>query len=406
MGRGAGEWLEWFLSDRGHRAAGPGADWTVEEVRVREEAEANWGRVSGARLVEQLVGIEPTNGRLLAQAARVALEEYVRRQDSRVLREAGWLSGRAVDLAPGHAAVWWAYASWLEHAGDVAGTLRAMEQAERLPGVSSRLLLGKAQRYEAEWRENRMEADRVLAAYQAAIDGVRGGAKLGRNELRLAWLACTRIHAQAGNREAVRMARRQAYGLDMPPRDPQMPSRLIDLSDYYTAGLDTDWRESRFAGYDLSGLPRGRQVMAGVEYDVRGLVQLSSELLEVRRLHFPRAVEGIPVGQRCARLHFLHAADAVVDLGETVARYTIHLGDGGDEMIVIRYGNEAWPWDWEPGGELAKAAVWRGSSRVGLPVWLYRTTWTNAQPDVPVVSVDLTSTMTWCGVFVVAITAE
>jgi hypothetical protein len=346
LGGDAGDWLAWFLADCARREAAPGADWTVEQVRVREEAEANRGWVSGARVVEQLLALEPTNGWLTAQAARVGLEEYVRRQDSRVLQETGWLSRRAVELAPGHAAVWWTYAN------------------------------------------------------QAAIEGLEGNAKLERDELRLAWLACARIHAQTGNREAARIAHRQAYELDIPPRDPQGPARLIDLSDYYTAGLDADWQGSRYARHALSGLPRGRQTFAGVEYDVRGLVQLSSELLELRRLHFPRTVVGIPVGQRCARLHFLHAADAAAGEGETVARYTIYLDNGTNETIAIRYAEEAWPWDWEPLCDRAQAAaVWRGSSPAGSPVWLYRTTWTNAQSEVPVVAVDLSSTMTRCGMF-------
>jgi eukaryotic-like serine/threonine-protein kinase len=193
----------------------------------------------------------------------------------------------------------------------------------------------------------------------------------------------------------------------LPARDPALPSRLIDLSDYYNASLEEDWRASRFLSHNLSTVPRGRQVFDGIEYDIRGGIQLASELLELRGRAFDRVVLGIPVHQACRRLHLLHAADCVAPLEHTIAVFTIHRSDGSQDRLPIRYGIEALPWDWESGGGEGQAKVaWIGTSPAGLPVRLYRTTWTNACPEVKVETIDLESTGMRGAPFVVAITAE
>ncbi|MCL4177359.1 MAG: protein kinase [Verrucomicrobia bacterium] len=193
----------------------------------------------------------------------------------------------------------------------------------------------------------------------------------------------------------------------LPARDPALPPRLIDLSDYYNASLEEDWRASQFLSHNLSTVPRGRQVFDGIEYDVRGVIQLASELLELRGLAFSRRLTGIPVHQACRRLHFLHAADCFAESESTIAVFTVHRSDGSQDRIPIRYGIEALPWDWESGGGERQAKVaWSGMSPAGLPVRLYRTTWTNACPEVKVETIDLESTGMRGVPFVVAITAE
>jgi hypothetical protein len=147
--------------------------------------------------------------------------------------------------------------------------------------------------------------------------------------------------------------------------------------------------------------------LAGAPFDVRGLVQLSSDQLETRALHYPRWIPAIPIWQACRRLHFFQAADGVAGTDVTVAFYVVHWADGRVERIPIRYGIEALPWDWEPDPANPAAAVaWSGLSPAGLPVWLFRTTWTNAHPEVAVAAIDLELVMENAAPFVVAITAE
>jgi hypothetical protein len=226
-------------------------------------------------------------------------------------------------------------------------------------------------------------------------------------ETRAAWLARSVLLARLGDTNAAHSARYRAYGLDLAPRDPGAGKRQLDLSEFFTAGLDTDWRGSRQEHHALPALPRGRQILGGLEHDLRGLVQLSTPILERRDLYYPRTVSGIPVHQPCRRLHFLHAADSAGERGSLLAVYTIHREDGGHDTIEVRYGEDVLAWD-APAvpSSTPPRLVWREMSPAGFPVWLFQTSWTNARPELDVTTIDLTSAMTNSAPFVVAITAE
>ncbi len=398
----AGVWLAWLVADRSLRTVAPGAALSLPELVTREETNALWGFVAGANVIEQLLALHPDEGWLWAQAARHPMAHFERLHDAQRLREAEWLEGRALALAPDHPAVWWTQASIRFNAGDQAGTLQAIERAEGLPGASTRLSLARAQ-----WLEHYGQSESSLAAYSRAIEGREASPKLGAEELRLAWLACSGLHAQLGNARAARTAHNRAYDLNLQPRDPTAPSRLIDLTDFFTANLDDDWRADGFRRHTLAALPRGRQVFAGVEYDVRGLIQLSSTLLDRRFLWYPPDVVGIPVRQLCRQIHFLHAADCAAPAGVPLAAYTIRWVDGQEDTIAIHYGQEASSWDGNPVVDHPRGTVaWRGTNPAGEPVCLFRTSWTNAHPDLVVATIILASSMTDCAPFVVAITAE
>jgi hypothetical protein len=57
-----------------------------------------------------------------------------------------------------------------------------------------------------------------------------------------------------------------------------------------------------FFRHNLSTLPRGQQNLGGVEFDVRGAIQLTWGGFASRTLQYPDAVRGIPVGLPCRRL--------------------------------------------------------------------------------------------------------
>jgi hypothetical protein len=132
----------------------------------------------------------------------------------------------------------------------------------------------------------------------------------------------------------------------IPPRAPQTEARLIDLGAYFNAPLTETWHtqgadEAAGLTNDLSALPRGRQTLAGVEFDVRGVVQLSIPGWPGR---YPERVAGIKVGQPCRRLHFLHATGWVVPDGTVIGRYVIHYADGQRAEVPIRYGQDVRDW--------------------------------------------------------------
>jgi len=187
---------------------------------------------------------------------------------------------------------------------------------------------------------------------------------------------------------------------------------LLDLTPYYNADLDESWHGS--TGNDLAALPKGVQTFAGVEFDVRGIVQLRSR--SPSSTHFPMVVNGIRVHQKCQRLQFLHAAGFgnPGDEGKQIGTYVVHFTTNSMGMeILIRYGHEVRDWHSRPGeppasNELKEA--WRGqnavSKRAGRYLRLFLTTWTNVAPDIEGASIDYVSSMAGPAPFLIAITAE
>src|SRR5262245_62287890 len=65
----------------------------------------------------------------------------------------------------------------------------------------------------------------------------------------------------------------------IPARDPKAQAELIDLSAHYNAALTESWHPASNlageSGNDLSELPRGIHKLDGIEFDLRGLIQVS-----------------------------------------------------------------------------------------------------------------------------------
>ncbi len=196
----------------------------------------------------------------------------------------------------------------------------------------------------------------------------------------------------------------------IPARDPATPPQLLDLTRAYTHSYDL--RQQR----ELAELPRGRQKLAGTEFDLRGMVQLdhrSERADQVGPFH-PSAI--IPVGQRCRTLHFLQATEGDPRVnGSIVARWIIHYADGSTREWRVIYGEHVRDWTWwtkeEPLEAQQATLAWRGRA----PVWnapgtdgvrLFKASWTNPQPDVAIARLEFRIGETSLKPLVVAITAE
>jgi hypothetical protein len=193
-------------------------------------------------------------------------------------------------------------------------------------------------------------------------------------------------------------------------RDPDVDPRLIDLSEFYNALLDTDWHR-QVRGNDLTRLPRGSQEFGGVQFDVRGVVQVAGSELPGAR--FPRKVEGIPVRQKCQRVHFLHASGWQEAEGTEIGQYLLHYEDGQTAVISLVYGQNISDWWFYPNNptRLPEAdVVWRGvngaSLSSGQAIRLYKYTWQNHHPDSEIIQLDLMSTMSSSAPYLIAITTE
>jgi hypothetical protein len=231
------------------------------------------------------------------------------------------------------------------------------------------------------------------------------------NRVNLADLTPARMFAAAPAR-ATNAPAKQAAPRRFASRDPQARPELLDLTAFYNAGLDESWHGA--AGNNLAALPKGLQTLAGVEFDVRGIVQLRSR--SPSSTNFPAAVQGIPVHQKCRQLHFLHAAGFgnPGDEGKQIGAYVVHFTANPMRLeIPIRYGHEVRDWHSVAGGAPAPKELqeaWKGqnavSKRAGRSIRLFLTTWTNVVPDLEVASIDYVSSMAGPAPFLIAITAE
>jgi hypothetical protein len=208
--------------------------------------------------------------------------------------------------------------------------------------------------------------------------------------------------------------------------DVTVNATTIDLKPYVNAAL-TDSPASPAGNYDnnLAELPSGVNVYGGIPFDVEGLIQLNGKsLISYFHKNFPVEVDGIAIHQRFKKIHLLHAgdwADTPV-FGTTVARLVLHYGNGSQGQIDIVAGRDIFEF-WSPlfttgvdpkysRMSPATERAWTGSNRFLEALWpdeslnLYKSTFTNPQPDLTVSTVDYVSTMTATAPFMVGMTVE
>jgi len=198
-------------------------------------------------------------------------------------------------------------------------------------------------------------------------------------------------------------------------RDAGADAKLIDLTNYYTLALNED--ASGNFGYTLSSLPRGVQRIGNIDYDLRGVVQVSGQQLVTAKRDFPETVKGMRVRLKCQKLCFLGATQWSEDRGVQIGTYVVHYINGDKEEIPIRYGMDVRDWftrrnpATRPAANArppVPAAIWTSADKdkAGVEYSLFEKRWTNPNPDLEIVSIDLVSAMTNAAPFLVAITAQ
>jgi hypothetical protein len=200
--------------------------------------------------------------------------------------------------------------------------------------------------------------------------------------------------------------------MDIPPRDPAAKAHWLDLSLWYNAGLIGDWHGNQPEN-DFSTLPTGIQAFAGMEFDVRGLIQLHAS--DSGTVSYPRAVHNIPLGHRCRKLHFLHNTlfGRAVTRGQTIGAYIPHYADGKAVTVPLRMGENILDW-WGSPDKLPPTGTtvlaWKGinglSAKRGQSIHLNKFTWENSRPDVEQSALDFKGEAKTAGPFLVAVTAE
>jgi tetratricopeptide (TPR) repeat protein/WD40 repeat protein len=259
-------------------------------------------------------------------------------------------------------------------------------------------------------------AGEALSATDSALSpGAGGEATPRRIREEKEWLAlreqCLRRLGRAAEADQVK-----DEILKPPPRDPKLSPKLIDLSAHYTAGL-YDGR-SWHATENLRMLPETFLPRGGIEFDIRGLIQLQSgryprgtlavsgkDMNELHEKSFPEAARGIPIGLAARSLHFLTSACWTHGApGTEVARIVVHYEDGGQAECPLRFKEDVI--DWALGNEQRLALdriAWLGGRP---PRRLMLKTWTNPSPEKLIREIDFVSAMTTAAPFLVAVTAE
>jgi hypothetical protein len=199
----------------------------------------------------------------------------------------------------------------------------------------------------------------------------------------------------------------------------------IDLKPFITAKLTEGplgWKGND--NDNLSELPPGRHIYAGVPFDVSGSVQLTGGWLKRYKKAYPAQVTDIPIDRNCSRFHLLHGNGFIIytNFGAVVAKLVVHYENGSSNLLDLVAGENAFDW-WNP---LFKTGVpenwirlapgteraWTGSNpyirkwQPELSLILYRTTFENPQPELKVASVDYVSTETITSPFLVGLTVD
>jgi tetratricopeptide (TPR) repeat protein len=195
--------------------------------------------------------------------AAVALGELKTATDDAARAHAEFLSRRSLGLGSDQVGVWMARLAFLEQAGKIEDALlvgaRATQRFPTIPDAWSamrRLLAARPQ------------PDEALGALTRAVElasdpeipfHVRGSLLKARAEL----LRERGLQAEA---------ERDLHAARFPDRSPDAPAELLDLTQFYGAGLADEWHNPQEPGSHLALLPTGLQEFGGVRWDVRGVI--------------------------------------------------------------------------------------------------------------------------------------
>jgi tetratricopeptide (TPR) repeat protein len=198
----------------------------------------------------------------------------------------------------------------------------------------------------------------------------------------------------------------QLHSLGIPLRQDCAAPTQIDLSAFYNFSFSDDLHGIK--GNNLLPLPTGCATLAGVKFDLRGIVQVANQGLLEKTC--PMRCDGILIDQKCHALHFLQGAawGGAVEWGTTIGRYVAHFADGSEQIIPIRFGQDVLDW-WQTAGAGAAPTeaevVWSSQNKVS-GISLFERTWRNPFPELRITTIDFVSAMTPAAPFLIAISSE
>ena len=147
-----------------------------------------------------------------------------------------------------------------------------------------------------------------------------------------------RLHQAALTELGPVKGREFAVASQVPPRDPDLPPEVVDLTRYYNASLTESWYTQNNAvgprGHLYRTLRPGPRMIQGLQFDIRGIAQVNDGRQFVMKLAYPPQIEGIEVGVLGNQIHFLHAGFNNAADNEPAALYRIHMDDGTTHKYI------------------------------------------------------------------------
>jgi len=204
-------------------------------------------------------------------------------------------------------------------------------------------------------------------------------------------------------------------------RGADTPVAALDLTAFYNGTLEIAWNPVPGRDYlsqSFSSMPVGRRNFGGVEFDVRGVIQLATGAHEWEKL-FPKSVS-IPLPSNVRKLALLQGALGTPEHERRIGEYRIVYRDGSTASFPIELGTNVVP-SWLTSEERLLAVpqadlVWkeslspgygeamrRGKATFGA---LYVMALENPHPEKPVSSLEFVSAAELAAPFLVAVTVE
>jgi carboxypeptidase family protein len=159
--------------------------------------------------------------------------------------------------------------------------------------------------------------------------------------------------------------------------------------------------------------PRGRQVLAGVPFQIEGKIEVTGLGAARDDKFFPTRVSGIKIGRKCERLHILNGTGYNDAEGTPIARLTLHYANGRSHALPLIYGVHTRNWYVESGERTGKPSdtnsviAWTGSPQgSGLKLRLFKTAFENPYPDQEISTIDFVSLFSRATPVIVAMTLE
>lgn len=193
----------------------------------------------------------------------------------------------------------------------------------------------------------------------------------------------------------------------LPNRDARAQSSHLDLSRFYNMTAIPPGPVSPWPSLRLTYMLPGFKKYAGIDFDARGIIALSSPEVLYQCGSFPEQVLGIPVQTPCRSIHFLHSAIFTEAAGGEIGKFIIYFPDGTRSELPLRF-------DINTGAYWLRSTI-TGTDTVAIslhgekqddPQTLFVTRWNNPRPGVPVVMIDFITSNRHAAPFLLAISTE